>query len=238
MKHLLTLVAFLSVLQIHAQKNNIWWFDTGLKVQYGATGLYNKAIVDSDVFDYDIGTGTSFGGKIGINYGYGGLAIDLMFSNHNAQFETDASPQNLKVNYKAMDVYALYRNARNLGYFEIGPKFSFINKVNRSLEGVTTDDSSLYKSNNIAAVMGFGAYLLGNDGRFSGILGLRFEYGLTDMIDGAGHTAGAPVASPNIYLDSVQTTHPLFVGVSFELNWGIGYFGKASCGARSKFMSF
>lgn len=238
MKQLFTVLALLVVLQLQAQKNDIWWFDTGLKVQYGATGLYNKAVADSDFFSYDIGTGTSFGGKVGLNYGYNGLAIDLMFSNSTAQFETDASPENLKVQYKSMDVYTLYRNARNLGYFELGPKFSFVNDVSRSLEGAVSDDTSLYKSNNIAAVVGFGAYLLGNDGRFSGILGLRFEYGLTDMVDASGHDVGTPVNGPDLYLDGVQTTHPLFVGVSFELNWGIGYFGKASCGERSKFISF
>ena len=37
-----------------------------------------------------------------------------------------------------------------------------------------------YEKNNIAAVLGFGANIMGNDGRFSGILGVRFEYGITD----------------------------------------------------------
>lgn len=226
-------------IQVNAQKNNIWWFDAGVKAQYGATGLYNKAIADSGEFGYEISTGSSYGGKLGINYGYGGLAIDVMFSTASSEVETNPSQINLQTKYKSIDFYTLYRNSQNLGYFEIGPKFSLINEVTSGLTGEDpTDVTNFYKSNEIAAVVGFGAYFFGNDGRFSGIIGLRFEYGITDMVNGDGHAVGAPSNSPSLYLEGVESSHPIFAGITFELNWGIGYFGQARCGERSKFMMF
>ena len=46
----------------------------------------------------------------------------------------------------------------------------------------------------------------------------------------------API--PGIYADGYKSSNVAFAGVVFELNWGIGYFGKAQCGARSKFIMF
>ena len=79
---------------------------------------------------------------------------------------------------------------------------------------------------------------MGNDGRFSGILGLRFEYALTDLDSEDGKKAGAPILDPSIYANGNKASNLAFAGVVFELNWGIGYFGKAQCGARSKFIMF
>ena len=53
MRHLVILFITFSGLQLLAQKQ-IVWFDAGLKVQYGATGFYNKAIADAPGFDYKI----------------------------------------------------------------------------------------------------------------------------------------------------------------------------------------
>ena len=86
MKNLLPVLFLLSVLSLQAQKQ-IVWFDTGLKVQYGATGLYNQAIADAANYDYTISTGYSYGGKIGINFAYNGLSIDVMKSKARQEFE-------------------------------------------------------------------------------------------------------------------------------------------------------
>lgn len=237
MKQILFLAILFSGLQLFGQKQ-IVWFDVGLKAQYGAAGLYNKAIADSDAFDYNISTGYSYGGKLGINFGYSGLAIDIMKSTAKQEFEKTGSTTVPTVNWSALDIYALFRNSKNLGYFEIGPKISLINKVEDNIEGSVVDRTTSYNKNNIAGVMGFGANIMGNDGRFSGILGLRFEYAFTDFVSAEGKTAQAPLRSQPVYAGGYKPSNVAFAGVVFELNWGIGYFGKAQCGARSKFIMF
>jgi len=241
MRHFFTIAALFATLQMFGQKQ-IVWFDIGLKAQYGASGFYNSAIAasDNDKYDYNISTGYSFGGKLGINFGYNGLSIDVMRNTAKQEFEKTGSTTIPTINWQSWDVYALFRNAKNLGYFEIGPKISFINKVEDNIEGSVTDRSSSYNKNNIAGVIGFGANLMGNDGRFSGILGLRFEYGFTDFVsdEGAGANVNAPLRDASVYADGYKKSNVAFAGVVFELNWGIGYFAKAQCGARSKFIMF
>jgi len=218
-----------------------FWFDTGVKAQYGATGMYNQAIVDSDTWRYDISTGYSVGAKLGLNKGTSGLTIDVMAAQGTQAFEDARDPAVLnttELNWNSIDIYTLYRNNRQLGYFELGPKFSVLRGAEyTNSDGSVDDVLDNYETNNINAVLGFGAYFIGTDGAFSGILGLRFEYGITDIVNPSGHVNGSPVQDMNIDTGST-ITHPVFAGISFELNWGIGYVGKASCGGRAKFVKF
>ncbi len=239
-KMLITAVAIMISVAAIAQKQLVW-FDVGLKAQYGATGLFNSAIADSPDVDYIISKGYSFGGKVGINFGYNGLAIDIMTSTATQEFDNvmDNENSNPKVDYKSLDLYLLYRNAKNLGYFEIGPKFSFVNSVEYTDElGSARNVDADYNTNFISGVVGFGANVIGTDGAFSGILGLRFEYGFTDAVSDVGAEAAAPVYNPAVYVDGLQSTNPIFAGLVFEINWGIGAFAVAQCGGRPKFIMF
>lgn len=234
MKHLFTFALLIASLSLFGQKK-IVWFDVGLKGQYGAAGLYNKALADDSKYGYTIGSGYAYGGKLGVNFGFNGLSIDVMRSTGKQVF--DKTPKTIE--WEALDVYTLFRNAKNLGYFEIGPKFSFVNKVTLNADNVTTDQpKENFNKNQVSGVVGFGANILGNDGRFSGILGLRFEYAFTDLDSDTGKSLGAPVNDPSIYANGNKSSNLAFAGVVFELNWGVGYFGKARCGARSKFIMF
>jgi hypothetical protein len=208
------------------------WFDAGLKVQGGASGFYSKAIADSDIFNHELGltSGFGYGAKLGINKDYNGLSLEVMW-NKSKQVIESTSPNELggTLEWNALDVYALYRNAKNLGYFELGPKYSKLNKMTGNSSGTPQEITDLFNKNNFAGVLGFGANILGNDGRFSGILGLRFEYGFTDIVKKELNL---------LDLSPRTSTNPYFAGLVFEFNWGIGYFGKAQCGARSKFIMF
>jgi len=239
MKKLLFLLIFLPGIMV-GQRSAQWWFDAGLKVQYGATGLYNKAIVDNSEWNYEIGTGSSFGGKLGLNYATHGFTLDVMFGSSAQPFDQSGATTLNEVKWKHTDLYVLYRNNKSLGFFEIGPKLSLINSVENDNGSMVTDISNQFEGNSLAGVLGFGVYLLGSDGAFSGILGFRLEYGITDMVSDAGAAANAPLAETSFAYpqDGYTGSHPIFAGISFELNWGIGYFGKASCGGRSKFMKF
>lgn len=238
LKAISMVVVFFFSVQAYGQKS-IVWFDIGLKAQYGATGFYNSAIGNSNAYDYKIPTGYGIGGKLGINFGYSGIAIDVMRSTASQTFDITGTGGIGTVNWNATDIYVLFRNAKNLGYFEIGPKISFVKKVEDDLEGGTlTDRTSDYNKTNFSGVIGFGANIMGNDGRFSGILGLRFEYGVTDFVSPGGEVNNAPLRNAAVYTDGYKKSNVAFAGVVFEVNWGVGYVGKAQCGARSKFIMF
>ncbi len=244
MRSLLLFVGFLVSLQLYGQKK-IVWFDVGAKVQYGASGIYNAALADNSNYNYRIGRGLGYGGKLGINFGYNGIAIDVMRNGgthlHEVKVNGTFPGNDETVEWSSTDIYLLFRNAKNLAYFEIGPKVSLLRSTSfTNVAGETTDipDDQLNR-NLLSGVVGFGVNVMGNDGAFSGILGLRFEYGLTDLTTDAGKTAGAPIANPAIYsTDKSKASNIAFAGLVFELNWGIGYFGKAQCGGRSKFIMF
>jgi len=218
-----------------------YWFDVGAKIQYGGAMLWNQAINDSNNYNYDIGSGLSYGGKIGLNKGTNGFTLDVMAGSSKQNFEDNNDmSQNILAKWNYLDIYPLYRNNRQLGYVEIGPKFTMIQSVESTVgtEGSSSDVTSFYEGTNIGAVLGFGAYFIGSDNRFSGIFGVRVEYGITDVINGDGHIAGYPVVDSTLNENGVTSTHPVFAGLVFELNWGLGYYGKASCGGRSKFIKF
>ena len=94
------------------------------------------------------------------------------------------------------------------------------------------------KKINATGVIGFGANVMGTDGAFSGILGLRFEYGFTDAVSDAGAETSAPIYDPAVFTEGLKSTNPIFAGVVFELNWGVGAFAVAKCGGRPKFIMF
>lgn len=235
------ILLFLCVSSIQSQKV-IVWFDAGLKAQAGPTGLYNKAVVDRPEVEYSVSSGNSFGGKFGINFGYNALTIDLMYNNSKAEFQHQNFVGDTEVKTKSLDLYLLYRNEKNLSYFEIGPKLSFLRdaswrQITDGASPIPTDITDQFK-NGIGAVIGFGANLLGTEGSFSGKLGLRFEYGITDVVNDIGMAANAPLNETYLYADGYKGSHPIFAGVVFELNWGIGYYGVTKCGGRSKFFMF
>nr|MBP6695506.1 hypothetical protein [Saprospiraceae bacterium] len=87
MKKLILLFCFFASLSLVDAQKQIVWFDAGLKVQYGASGFYNSAIADFSDYNYRIGTGYSFGGKVGINFRYNGIAIDVMYNKASQVFD-------------------------------------------------------------------------------------------------------------------------------------------------------
>ncbi len=235
-KTILLLIVIGASFQMQAQKMD-FWLDAGLKVQYGFTALFNSNVTDGGEWDNTLTSGVKYGVKLGINWNYTGISLDVLTGTTNGVFQDIGTDEggDREVSVDATDLYLLFRNAKNKGYFEIGPKYSFIGDI-RNSEG-TPNLEDLYESNNLGAVLGFGTYILGpEDGRFSGILGLRFEYGFQDLTNDAGRAIENRQPVP--YTGEATSTNPIFVGIVFEANWGLGGVGQARCGERSKFIWF
>lgn len=251
MKKLLIIAfAFLCVNTTNAQKLD-FWLDAGLKIQTGFTALYNanattpNTLAEPQQWDNTLASGTKYGAKLGINFNYTGVSFDFMRGTLKGKFQerdlaagTDKGED--EITLTSTDIYVLFRNAKHKGYFELGPKLSLIHQVKDNKEPSTPNLKNSYETSNFGAVLGFGTYILGpEDGRFSGILGFRFEYGFQDVVNASGRSnADGSLRSPVNYGGEVASTNPIFAGIVFELNWGIGGVGQARCGERSKFMWF
>ncbi len=249
MKNLFLLLAvslFMSS-DIHSQKMD-FWLDAGLKIQTGFTALYNAnattANANGETWDNTLATGTKYGVKLGMNFNYTGVSLDIMQGKMRGKFQkvdqaNGGTEREDEVTVNATDIYLLFRNAKHKGYFEIGPKYSIINdvKATNSSSAEVSNVSDQFETSNLGAVLGFGTYILGpEDGRFSGILGFRVEYGFQDIVNEVGRTEGSRV--PVNYGGETAATNSIFAGIVFEFNWGIGGVGQARCGERSKFIWF
>jgi hypothetical protein len=238
----LLILCFIAVTTVSYSQKEIAWFDAAIKIMYGSSNILNNAAIDDPNLNYELnfGTAVGFGGKFGINKGYNGLAIELMYTSSGQTLEgLNGYPAEPKVEWKSLDLYFLFRNAKNLGFFEIGPKIGFLRSMKRTgADGQIADFAEINKRQ-LSAVLGFGVNVVGTDGSFSGQIGLRFEYGFTDLNGQETLGAGAepfPYAV-DIYNGSkgYQKSAPVYAGLVFELNWGLGYYGVAQCGARAKF---
>lgn len=244
----LLILCFIAVSTMGYSQKEIAWFDAAIKIMYGSSNIINNAVIDDPNLNYDLNFGTAigFGGKFGINKGYNGLAIEVLYTSSGHTFEgLGTYPAAPEIEWKSLDLYLLFRNAKNLGFFEIGPKIGFLRSMSRTTADGQLVDFAEINKRQLAGVLGFGVNVVGTDGSFSGQIGLRFEYGFTDLNaqDPLG-TGGEPFPftasadSPNgIYNGSkgYQKSAPVYAGLVFELNWGLGYYGIAQCGARAKF---
>ncbi len=251
---IIALTFFLSINSVVAQKLD-FWLDAGLKIQTGFTALYNAnatTLNNSDPvmenhqqWDYTLASGTKYGAKIGINFNYTGVSFDFMRGTHRGKFqevdlENGGTKRDDEITITSTDIYMLFRNAKHKGYIELGPKLSLINNVKDNQDPSTPNLKDSYETKNFAAVLGFGTYILGPpDGRFSGILGFRLEYGFQDVVNASGRSnEGGSSRVPVNYGGPAASTNPIFAGIVFEFNWGIGGVGQARCGERSKFIWF
>jgi len=238
------ILCFVALSTLSYSQKEIAWFDAAFKVMYGSSSVLNGAAINSSVLDYEInfGNAISYGAKLGVNRGYNGLAIEVMYGSGGSKFEynSDKNINNItpQVDWKSLDLYLLFRNAKNLGFFEIGPKIGFLRGVDRtsSIDGTVTALEN-FNSRQISGVLGFGVNVIGSDGSFSGQIGLRLEYGFTDLVNAEAGSAEPFPFDTEIYKDGYEKSVPIFAGLVFELNWGLGYYGIAQCGARAKFFN-
>lgn len=247
MKKLLT-ICFIAVATLSYSQKEIAWFDTGIKVMYGGSSAYSAMVADASNLDYNLAFGNSYsvGGKFGINRGFNGLAVELLYNKGNATIQNNGGGSDLELDWTGIDIYTLFRNNANLGFFEIGPKFSLLQDLTRaSGDGNIRNlkDDELTNNFNISGVLSIGVLLLGNDRAFSGQIGLRLEYGFTDMMSGDADIATLglepfPDAALSTTAIERSSTAPIYAGLVFELNFGLGFYGISQCGGRPKLFGF
>jgi hypothetical protein len=237
MKYLITL-SFMLTLAVSAQSQ--WWFDAGIKGSYGPTLMYDQNVFDDAFYKHNISTGTSIGGRVGLNYGYHvGLSLEYAGATSNQDFEYNGDIYNT-FKWKHNDISTLFRYSGNGAYVEVGAKFSNVKEVELdNVEDGISDATAYFNENYTSGIFGFGSYLMGSE-LLTLNMGIRLHWGFTDMVNEAGKEQGYP-----IYLDPTEPlkdpskkTLATAAQLQLELNYAFGRFSKEACHDRWKLILF
>ncbi|MBL7832185.1 MAG: hypothetical protein JNK41_14250 [Saprospiraceae bacterium] len=222
------------------------WFEAAAKGTYGFKGFLNTNIMDDGRVNYELPTGYAYGGRFGVNFGYyNGVSIEALLANNTQKFEVEGptgGTQNYSINWKATDLYLLYRLYGEKTFLELGPKLSRLSSVDQIITTnnidakypvVIGEDYRDYWS----AALGFGTYVFGVS-NFSLMLGARFEYALQDFVGEQGKAKNLPLPTLTPAYTNYKSSSPYSIQVCMELNFGLGYFAKAACGRRGFFFKY
>ncbi len=239
-KMLLALVLIIATSTIYAQRGSkVNWLTFSAKGGYGISAMLNMDTYNDPNISPNYMSGTYFmGARLGVVFGdVIGTALEINSTSFSQEFNMKTSTDILsnKTQINTFDIIGLLRFTTETGfYFEIGPKFSKINKITETPELNMEQQINLdnaYKTNYNSAVLGIGiSYPLGERVNLS--LGVRANYGFSDIInDNQQYFA---VTDDGRYVPTTFYTNPKtnvlqFHGV-LELTYFFGYFGKANCG--------
>jgi len=232
-------LAFFILLGISCATAQGAWFDIGVKAAYGLTMMGNNNVFDDRQIDHRISGGYGFGVNVGVHFGQNsGVLVEYMRSTGTQKFDDESTPTTSLIDYKwnSNDVLLLYRFSGNGGYFEIGPKVSFLSDMTLDVEAATVpDDVNVYFEDTwFSGVLGFGTYIAGSD-VFTIQAGIRLHYQFGDMVNDAGADIGYPVGE--IY-DTYKKTYLIMAQAHIEFNYAFGRFAKESCRDRWKLILF
>ena len=128
------------------------------------------------------------GAKFSVNFGpYHGVFLEGLFNKSSQDFiyNTAASTDDFDytIEWQNIDLYVLYRGIRNRTYFEIGPMYSMIQKVEQADQtNDFVESTDFYESAYLGA--GFGFRRLPD--RFRDLLygaGFPMNYGFADIVN-------------------------------------------------------
>lgn len=232
----LSLMVLVCCLSLSAQE---FWFEAGLKGGAGMSFLYNKNVADDGNWDYALTPMYGAGAKFSVNFGpYHGVFIEGLYNQSQQDFTYNldgvTEDFNYNIKWQSIDLYLLYRGIRNRTYFEIGPMYSMVQQFEQGNEGSTLlETTGSYEDAYLGGVFGFGGYIVGAE-TFSLGIGVRLNYGFTDMVNEKGIADNLPNAPRNYDYESVEKTNIMFAQFLIELNFGVGRFAKTACSERFK----
>lgn len=238
MKRLTTILVLLLLTSVlNAQP----WFDIGIKGGIGSSFMYNKQIFDKQTLTHQFKPGYGYGAKLGFNFiQEHQITFDIMqssFSQGFIYYPEAGLERNREYSIQSRDLLLMYRSNRKGTYFEVGPQWSTITKVdfsdnNISFPSTSTPDDIINKSM-FSIALGFGGYVFGTD-NFGITTGIRLNYTLNDIASDEGRELNFP------FLDSAESDATRNLGVMFvvEMNYDFGYLVSSSCGQRTKLFVF
>ncbi|HMX85834.1 MAG TPA: hypothetical protein PKD14_07860 [Saprospiraceae bacterium] len=222
------------------------WFEAAAKGTYGFKGFLNSNIMNDGRVSYDLPTGYAYGGRFGVNFGYhNGISVEALLADNKQTFGVEGPlgiRQDYLINWKATDLYLLYRLYGDKTFLELGPKLSRLSALKQTITtGSLVDELTLEKGKDYvdywSAALGFGTYVFGA-ANFSMMLGARFEYAFQDLVGEQGKNRKLPLPTLVPQYSNYKSSNPYSIQVCLEFNFGLGYFAKAACGRRGFFFKY
>ncbi|MEW6467725.1 MAG: porin family protein [Bacteroidota bacterium] len=231
------------------------WLTAGIRGTVNNTWLLNKNMQQ----DKNMKLVPSIGFSGGIMIGYHmnnimAINVEGLYSTYSQRYkdgEQDTITWTARTDLAYIEIPILLRfDFENYKYLEFGvrlgmlqdARYSYTNDLfpafNYSNEPAKDPVSgeSHFEKKNTALLFGWGGGIWGNGGLLiSG--GLRFTYGLTDIISEAGGR-GQDYMMSDGSSKAYTPTHTATVGFHLIADFDIGWFVSSSCGRNHKFMLF
>ena len=235
MKQIFTLLIMMT---LAVSANSQWWFDAGVQGAFGPTMMYDQNVFDDGDYKHALSTGTSIGGRLGVNYGYHiGLSLEYAGSTSKQDFNWQNQDPYNSFKWKTNDLSTLFRYSGNGAYVELGAKFSNIKSVElTTLDQPEIDVTENFNKNYTSGVFGFGSYLMGSE-LLTLNLGIRVHWGFTDMVNETGKENNYPIVVEELKDPSAKTLATA-AQLRLELNYAFGRFSKEACHDRWKLILF
>ena len=233
------------------------WITAGVRGTFNSTWLLNKNMQNDDGMKYIPSWGYAGGIMLGFHLN-NIVAIDgeFMYAVYSQRYkdgEKDSLTWKARTDLAYLEIPILLRfDFENYKYLEFGVRFGILNKATESF---TLDNDPLgfsytnkeakdpvtgesyYEKKNMALVFGWGGGIWGNGGLLiSG--GLRFTYGLSDIVSEAGGQGQDYYTMDNGTKQTYEATHTATVGFHLIADFDIGWFVSSSCGRNHKFVMF
>lgn len=234
MRILYTLLLFV-LFQVGAKAQ--LWFDAGIKGAYGPTLMYDKNVFDRSDYKHKLTAGHSFGGRLGVNFGYhAGVSLEYNLASSKQAFNNNDEVFNT-FKWKHNDLAALFRWSGSGAYVEAGGKYSIMNEV--LLDNVVNGESDVtdrFEKNYLSGIFGFGSYIMGSE-LLSVNLGIRLHWAFTDMVNELGKSQNYPLIITSLD-DPEKKTLATAAQLQLEINYAFGRFAKEGCHDRRKLIFF
>lgn len=219
-------------------KDSKFFIDFGPKVSIGPSWFNNDVSVpynttESTPYLHKLNSmRLNAGGKFAFNFNDNfAIVAEYLYSMNNQVYNVDSN--NLEIKSIGSEIPLLIRfNKENDTYIETGIVFGNAKSVTETLNGVSTDYTSLYNTKRRGFLFGVGGYAFGV-GNWGVSTGFRLRYNFADL------TNSLKVSGSNIYAMDDRPIETTDVTIMFvlEFNYDLGFtMANSACGRSRKFM--
>lgn len=219
-------------------KDSKFFIDFGPKVSVGPSWFNNEVstpfnATESTPYLHKLNSmRLNVGGKFAINFNDNfAVVVEYLYSKNNQIYNVDSN--NLEIRSIGSETPLLLRfNKENDTYIETGIVFGNTKSVTETLNGVSTDYTSLYNTKRRGFLVGVGGYAFGV-GNWGISTGFRLRYNFADL------TNTTKVNGSNIYAMDGRPIETTDVTIMFvlEFNYDLGFtMANSPCGRNRKFM--
>lgn len=247
-KILLLFFSFLFSLSCFAQSHQInRWVVVGVRGSFNSTWLLNQNQLNDKGIKYKTSWGGSGGVMIGAHYSqWGAVFVEGLYSAHSQKISSaiDSIDWSARTDLTYYELPVLLRfEPSEFKYIEAGIKFSTLANAKGTSSLLNYSNQNIKNSfdkSNLALVFGWGGAIWGDGGGLVN-LGLRFTYGLSDIISKSGGRGNdyyalsdGIAATPKSY----KPTNTATVGFHLTYDFDMGWWLHDSCKRKYKFFLF